>query len=131
MDFVKIAACVAAEPTSVPGGGGDAMDWTFELVQDEDAGGSAPTFLAKGIRAGEPFECKLGVELDDRSFEFEHVSGLDMSEDPDAQGELLEALYESDAYNAALSAFEGGEDPGPPSDPGPPWDTLEEKRGEK
>lgn len=95
MDHIKIASRVAGLP-----------DWTFEIVQDEDAGGSAPTFLASGTFQGQPFACKLGVELDDRNFDFEHVSGYDLSEDPDGQGELLEALYESEAYKAALLAFE-------------------------
>ena len=66
MDLLKIAARVAQGQTGVPEAGGDGMrDWTFEMVQDEDAEGSAPTFLAKGTMGGQPFECKIGVELDD------------------------------------------------------------------
>lgn len=95
---------------SGPTGSGSGQDWTFEVVQDEDSEGSAPTFLVKGTDDGQPFECKLGIELDDRNFDFEHVSGADFSDDPDKQAELLEALYGSRAYREALVAFEASDE---------------------
>lgn len=101
MNLKKIAGRVAAEPSAVPGG--------MTVGQ------------LRAALANAPDDAMVGV-LDMNGWVTEIVSA-ELRKDG-----LFAVKLGEEALN---NADEEGEDPGPPSDPGSPYDTLEEKRGEK
>jgi hypothetical protein len=101
MDFLKIAARVAAEPTGVVAGGGNMT--VGQLIAELS---KADPNAEASVSVEGPKETATGTVVAVKGGHIRAVPGSEADDEPE-------------------------EDPGPPSDPGSPYDTLEEKRGLK
>jgi hypothetical protein len=102
---------------------------TFNEIIDVGGKGTEFNLPLSGEYEGKQFSGSLTVHVQNGAFsgwDWNDAGDFDISTDPEG---ALQAVLDAAANELGLG--EGQEDPGPPSEPGSPYDTLEEKRGEK
>lgn len=156
MDLLRIAARVAAGEVNVPDSMGDSASdeagqvqstvnrLTAALREHLDSGESLESFEQDGYAALDG-DITLGVDADPNSAAPGEIVAMGLEDGEVNDDPFYRAPPEEFSAEACVRAWEGwkadraaeqemleeGEDPGPPSEGGPPWDTLEEKRGDK
>lgn len=146
MDLLRIAARVAAEPDGVPGDmegavSVDAFTGTLSSRFDGENNSAEGRIVIDGAEKA----ITVNATASDRGAHYT-LDGQEVPWDSPLH-EALDIYFsdiwppESGSWDATVEAGviskpptpadDGDPDQGPPSDPGPPWDTHEEKRGEK